>query len=213
MKVGVYFCGCGGGITDRLEEPAICRRLEAIPGVAYVESCAFLCSSDGKEAFRASLEKHQPERVVVAACSPREYESTFRQILAQGGLNPYFLQMVNIREQVVWVTEDPRAATEKTFLLLKAAVARVQLHQPLEKSTLDASPDAIVVGAGPAGLKCALALAEAGRKVTLVEKSPVLGGLPVLYEELFPNLECGPCLIEPLQAELMHGPHAARSNA
>jgi heterodisulfide reductase subunit A len=210
MKVGVYFCGCGGGITDRLEEPAICRRLEAIPGVAYVESCAFLCSADGKQAFRDSLRRHQPDRVVVAACSPREYESTFRQILAQGGLNPYFLQMVNIREQVVWVTEDPRAATEKTFRLLKAAVARVQLHQPLEKRTLDASPDAVVMGAGPAGLKCALALAEAGRKVTLVEKSPVIGGMPVLYEELFPNLECGLCLIEPLRTELMHGPYAGR---
>lgn len=210
MKVGIYFCQCGGAVSGRIDGAELANRLAAVPEVAYFETCGFLCAADGKEAFRASLERHRPDRVVVGACSPREYEGTFRRVLSEAGLNPYFLQMVNLREQVSWVTEDPARATAKACRLLQAAVARVQLHEPLQMTTLEANPDVVVVGAGPGGLKCALALAMAGRKVTLVEKSPVLGGMPVQYEELFPAMECGPCLLEPMQAEVLHGPHASQ---
>jgi len=208
MRVGIYFCQCGGAVSGRIDGAALASQFADLPEVACFETCGFLCAAEGKEWFRESLERQRPDRVVVGACSPREYESTFRNVLSEAGLNPYFLQMVNLREQVSWVTEDPARATAKACRLLKAAVARVQLHEPLEKVTLEAGPDVVVVGAGPGGLKCALALAESGRKVTLVEKSPVLGGMPVQYEELFPAMECGPCLLEPIQAEVLHGPHA-----
>jgi heterodisulfide reductase subunit A len=118
------------------------------------------------------------------------------------------MHMVNIREQVAWVTQDRRAATEKTVRYTRAAVARVQGHVPLEKSEIDVSTDTLVIGAGPAGMKAALTLAEAGRKVVLVEKGPILGGMPVRYDEVFPRMECGPCVLEPFMAEILHGPHS-----
>ena len=130
------------------------------------------------------------------------------QILAEAGINPYLMQMVNIREQVAWVTPDPVAATRKAGTAIRSAMSRVSLQQPLYKKELEASPDVLVIGAGPAGLQCALSLAEAGRKVVLVEKTAALGGMPVLFEELFPTMECGPCLLEPVEAEVLHGDYA-----
>ena len=125
-------------------------------------------------------------------------------------MNPYLLQVVNIREQVAWVTPDPEQATSKAIRAIRAGVARVEQQTPLMERSVDTDPNVVVIGAGPAGLKCAEALARAGRKVTVVEKTAVLGGLPVRYEELFPRLECGPCLLEPMLGEVMHGRSAER---
>jgi heterodisulfide reductase subunit A2 len=208
MRVGIYFCNCGTNISDKVNREAVKEALEKNPAVAYVTDVDFLCSVEGKERLEHELIEKKPDRVVVAACSPREYESAFMQVLAKAGMNPYFLQMVNIREQVSWVTSDPDQATKKATTWIRAAVARVCQHAPLEKKALDACRDVMVIGAGPAGLKAALTLAEAGRKVFLVEKTPVLGGLPVRYEELFPNMECGPCMLEPVLGEILHGDYS-----
>ena len=113
--------------------------------------------------------------------------------------------MVNIREQVAWVTPDKDEATAKTIRLVRSGLDRVEHQQPLASRQLAVATDALIIGAGPAGLKCALALAEAGRKVTIVEKTPILGGKTVLYEELFPAMECGPCLLEPVMDQVLHG--------
>jgi heterodisulfide reductase subunit A len=168
----------------------------------------FLCSEEGKQFLEQDLIENRPDRVVIAACSPREVESVFMQCLQNAGMNPYFVQIANIREQVAWITPDAALATPKACSAIRAAVARVCLHEPLERKELEVCRDVLVVGAGPAGLKAALCLAEAGRKVVLVEKTPVLGGLPVRYEELFPNMECGPCLLEPVMGEVLHGQDA-----
>jgi heterodisulfide reductase subunit A2 len=208
MKVGVYFCNCGSNVSASIDiHRAIAEVAHASPE-SYVAIVDFACSGEGKEFLKSHILENKPERVVIAACSPREYENAFMQVLVQADMNPYFLQMVNIREQVAWVTPDPAQATQKACTWIRGAIARVALHQPLEKKELHASPDALVIGAGPAGLQAALFLAQAGRKVTLVEKTPVLGGLPVRYEELFPTMECGPCLLEPVQAEILHGDYA-----
>jgi len=122
-------------------------------------------------------------------------------------MNPYLMQIVNIREQIAWVTEDPAVATEKAIAAIRGAVCRVRLQQPLEKKQLEVCPDALVIGAGPAGMKAALSLAEAGRSVVLVERTPFIGGLPVRFEDLFPALECAPCMLEPLMGDLLHGEH------
>ncbi|HYA45723.1 MAG TPA: CoB--CoM heterodisulfide reductase iron-sulfur subunit A family protein [Acidimicrobiales bacterium] len=210
MRVGVYFCACGTNITDRIDSEKVSAELRQNPSVAFVRHCEFLCSGEGKDFLREDVKKERPDRVVIAACSPREYEKTFMQAVSEGGLNPYLMQMVNIREHVAWVTPDREQATKKACAQIRAAVARVALHEPLERRQLEACPDVLVIGAGPAGLKCALMLAEAGRKVTLVEKSPVLGGLPVRFGELAPAMECGPCVLEPILAEVLHGDHSER---
>jgi heterodisulfide reductase subunit A len=209
MRTGVYVCSCGTNIAEGIDFDKLREELLRQAGVAYVKPAAYLCAEDGKRFLETDLGAERPERVVIAACSPREYERAFMQVLERAGMNPYFLQMANIREQVAWVTPDAEQATRKACAQTRGAAARVRLHQPLFKTELEVCRDVVVIGAGPAGLKCALALAEAGRKVVLVEKSPVLGGLPVRYEDLFPNMECGPCVLEPVLGEVLHGPHSA----
>ena len=208
MKVGVYFCACGNSVSEKVSHQVVAENLAKVPGVAYVRVVEFLCSEEGKQFLEQDLIEHRPDRVVVAACSPREIESAFMQVLEKAGMNPYLLQVANIREQVAWITEDPEQAARKACAAIRAAVARVGRHEPLERKKLPACRDVLVVGAGPAGLKAALSLAEAGRRVTMVEKSPVIGGMPVRYEELFPNMECGPCLLEPVEGEVLHGEYA-----
>jgi heterodisulfide reductase subunit A len=208
MKVAVYFCRCGGIVADKIDGEALARSLSSLPEVAYVSSVDLACSDDGKAQMVAELRERQPDRVVVIACSPHEHEETFRGVMASAGLNPFLMQMVNAREHIAWVTADAAAATDKALHMTRAALARVCLQSPLERDQIEVNPDILVIGAGPAGLKAALTLAEAGRKVVLVDKQPILGGMPVRYDEIFPKMECGPCVLEPFMAESMHGPHA-----
>jgi heterodisulfide reductase subunit A len=206
MKIAVYLCSCGTIIGERIDLDLLKAAIEKLPDVVYVKSGRFLCSDDGKSFVKTDLEENRPDRVVVAACSPRDHEATFSNILSNAGINPYLLQFVNIREQIAWVTSDKEKALQKAISWVRSAIARVRLHEPLEKEEITASPEVLVIGAGPAGLKAALSLAEAGRKVTLLEKAPLIGGMPVRFEELFPNMECGPCMMEPLMGEIFHGP-------
>ncbi|MBI3987501.1 MAG: CoB--CoM heterodisulfide reductase iron-sulfur subunit A family protein, partial [Lentisphaerae bacterium] len=209
MNIGVYFCNCGTNVSDKIDADEVRRQLQP-SGLSYFQDVPFGCSEDGQAFLERHIKEHRPDRVVIAACSPREHEETFRRVMDRAGLNPYLMQMVNVREHVGWVTTDKAQATRKAVSQLKGALARVRKHEPLEKQFLDVRTEALVIGAGPAGLRAALELAEAGRKVTLVEKMPVLGGMPVLYEEVFPKMECGPCLLEPVLGEVLHGPHASR---
>ena len=181
------------------------RTLAQDADVAYVKTIDLACSEEGKAEIVEELRQRRPERVVVAACSPRDHEETFRTVLDRAGMNPFLVQMANVREQAAWVTSDVDAATRKALALVRAAVARVTEHEPLKRRFLDVSTDVLVIGGGPAGLQAALTLLEAGRRVMLVEKSPILGGLPVRCEELFPKLECAPCVLEPLIAEALRG--------
>jgi heterodisulfide reductase subunit A2 len=208
VKTGVYFCNCGTNISEKIDPDNVRRSLEARPDLAYFKAVDFLCSEAGVTFMEKDLRENSPERVVVAACSVRDHEETFRGVLRQADRNPFLMQMVNIREHVAWVTERKDQATEKAVRYIRAAMSRVKHHEPIEVQQMEVSPDVLIIGGGPAGLKAALSLAEAGRRVCLVEKAPMLGGLPVMYEEVFPNLECGPCMLEPVLAEILHGPHA-----
>jgi heterodisulfide reductase subunit A len=203
MKIGVYFCKCGTNVAEKVDPEKIQQQVLDIPGVHYFKTSDYLCSEEGKNFLEQDLKQEKPDRVVVAACSPRDYEKTFRECLAKCEINPYLMQMTNLREQVAWVTSDPVEASKKALSYIRAAAARVVHQAPLEEKEIDVSPEVLVVGGGPAGLKAALAIAKSGRKVVLVEKTPVLGGMPVRYEELFPNLECGPCMLEPVLAEVL----------
>jgi len=205
MKIGVYLCKCGNNISEKIDAEEVRTKLD-MPGTEVrFRTIDFMCSEEGKEAIENDLASEKPDRVVLAACSPRDHESTFMRVLSKAGINPYLMQMVNVREHIAWVTEDRDKATTKATRYIQAAMNRVRLHDPLEKREIDICPDVLVIGAGPAGLKTSLAIAGSGRKVVLVEKSPVIGGMPVRYEELFPGMECGPCMLEPLMGDILHG--------
>ena len=205
MKTAVYFCNCGTNISDKINPEKVEDAVKKKNGDVIFKTFGFLCSEEGKEFLRKDIIDNAVDAVVIPACSPRDHEKTFMNVLSAAGVNPYMMQMVNIREQIAWVTEDGEKAAAKAVRYINAAISRVNLQEPLEKKEIDISPDAVLVGAGPAGLKAALSLAEAGRKVTVVEKSPTIGGLPVRYEEIFPNMECGPCMLEPIMGEALHG--------
>jgi heterodisulfide reductase subunit A2 len=205
MKIAIYFCECGNIISEKIDIERVKERICQLPDVSYFKKVGLACSSDGKNFLAEDLKKEKPDRVIIAACSPRAHENTFKKILSEAGINPYYLQMANVREQIAWVIEDKLEATAKAISYLKAAIFRARLHKPLEKIEIDMSTDVIVIGAGPAGLLSALNLAKAGRKVVIVEKTPLIGGAPVKFEEVFPNLECGPCMLEPVMNDVLHG--------
>lgn len=203
-RIGVYICSCGTNISENLDIDQLVRFSSGLENVAYVKTHALLCSEDGKSHISDDIIKEKPDRIVIVACTPKEHEKTFRNVLRKAGINPYLFQMVNVREQVAWVTADKQTATEKAKAYIRAAVRRVALHEPLEKKEIECNPDVLVIGAGPAGMEAALTLAKAGRKVFLVEKNSFIGGRVARYEEVFPKLECASCMLEPKMDEMLH---------
>lgn len=205
MKTGIYLCGCGSLLSDVISAEAVRENIGPLPDDSFVATVDFVCSEAGEAAFVAALEQDAPDRVVIAACSPRDHEATFRRCLAKGGINPYLLQIVNLREQITWVTPEPAEALGKAVRALRGAVARLQQQEALTDIEREICPDILVIGAGPAGIKAALALAGAGRRVLLVERGASIGGLPVLFEKVFPAMECAACMLEPAMMELLLG--------
>ena len=204
IRVGVYICSCGTNISDNIDIDELVQFSSGLENADYVKVNKLLCSENGKNFLAEDIIKEKPDRVVIVACTPKEHEKTFRNVLQKAGVNPYLFQMVNIREQVAWVTSDKSAATEKANSYIRAAVKRVTLHEALEKKEIDCNTDVLVLGAGPAGMEAALMLAKAGRKVYLVEKNSFIGGRVARYEEVFPKMECASCMLEPMMDEILH---------
>jgi heterodisulfide reductase subunit A len=204
LRVGVYICSCGTNISDNIDIDELVRFSSSLDNVGYVKVNKLLCSEDGRNYLAEDIIKEKPDRVVIAACTPKEHEKTFRNVLLKAGLNPYLFQMVNIREQVAWVTSSKTDATGKAKSYIRAAVRRVAFHEPLEKKEIDCNTDVLVIGAGPAGMEAALVLARAGRKVCLVERNSFIGGRVARYEEVFPKMECASCMLEPKMDEVLH---------
>jgi heterodisulfide reductase subunit A len=175
-KIGVYICNCGTNIAKVVDCEAVRDFVSTLPRVAVARTYKYMCSNPGQELIVQDIKEQGLERVVVAACSPRMHERTFRNALQAAGLNPYMLEMANIREQCSWVHDDPQAATEKAKALTQAAIRRVAHHEALEQMTVDMCPNTLVIGAGIAGLTAALELAESGQKVFLLDKQDHPGG-------------------------------------
>jgi len=203
-RIGVYLCECGTNIADGVDLDEVESFAASLPGVATVKRNPLLCSEEGRQFLADDLQAGELDRIVVAGCSPKEHEATFQKVCATAGLNPYYSHLANIRELAAWATEDKALATAKAKSYLHAAVRRVARHQPLEVREIDAVADALVIGGGVAGIEAALVLAQKGRQVTLVERSPHIGGQVLKCDEIFPNMECSSCMLEPKLDELLH---------
>jgi heterodisulfide reductase subunit A len=166
-----------------------------------------MCSDPGQELIKADIGEHNLTRIVVASCSPLLHEHTFREATAQGGLNPYYFQMVNIREHDSWVHLDRQAATDKAKDLIRAAIRRVVLHQPLERKQVPIHPDVLILGGGIAGIHAALTLANAGKHVYLVEREPTIGGHMAKFDKTFPTLDCAACILTPKMTAVKNHPN------
>jgi len=194
-KIGIYMCECGTNIAEKVDIDKVITALSTVKDVAIVDKYKLLCSGDGQEYLKQSIEEHGLTHVVIAACSPKQHEVTFMNVCEQAGLNPQLSQLVNIREQCAWVTPDGAQATEKAIRLIMAGVNRVRYHAALEKRAVDSNPDVLVIGGGIAGIKAANVLAAPDRKVYLVEKDASLGGKVKSFSTLFTNMDSGSKLV------------------
>jgi len=190
MKIGVYICHCGSNIAGVVDVAEVARWAATLPDVAVARDYRFMCSSLGQELIQKDIQELGLDRVVVAACTPRMHEPTFQRAVAGAGLNSYYFEMANIREQCSWAHDDPTVATEKAKALVEAAVMRVRYHQPLFASRVRINPATLVVGGGIAGIQASLELANAGYPVYLVEREPSIGGRMAQLDETFPTLDC-----------------------
>jgi heterodisulfide reductase subunit A len=197
VRVGFYVCHCGTNIAATVDVKALAAYAASLPRVAVSRDYKYMCSDPGQALIEQDIAEHKLNRVVVASCSPLLHESTFRRALARAGLNPFLLQMVNIREHVSWVHLDRGAATEKAQDLVRAAVRRISLHKPLQKRRVEINPSVLVVGGGIAGIHAALTLAQAGKQVYLVEREPTIGGHMAMFDKTFPTLDCAACILTP----------------
>jgi heterodisulfide reductase subunit A len=190
-RIGVYVCHCGLNIAGVVDCADVADYASTLDGVVVAVHDGYCCSEPGQARIRADIAGHKLDRVVVASCSPRLHEPTFRQCLTQGGLNPYLLEMANLREQCSWVhAHDPQAATAKAKDLVRSSVARAAMLAPRHELEVPLTQATLVIGGGVAGIQSALDLADAGFKVVLVEKEPSLGGVMARLDKTFPTMDC-----------------------
>ena len=197
VRIGFYICHCGTNIAGVVDVAEVARYAETLPGVAVSRHYNYMCSDPGQELIQRDIQDHGLNRVVVASCSPLLHERTFRKAVEKGGLNPFLFQMVNIREHDSWVHTDRASATAKAKDLVRAAIRRVAFHQPLETKRVPIHGDVLIVGGGIAGIHAALTLADAGKRVYLVEREPSIGGHMAKFDKTFPTLDCAACILTP----------------
>ena len=207
IRIGVYICHCGLNIAGTIDVKAVCEYAKTLPNVALARTYKYMCSDPGQEMIINDIAEFGLNRIVVAACSPNLHEVTFRGALQRAGLNPYFFQMVNIREHASWVHDDKEAATAKAKDQVRAAVARVQFHKPLERKRFPVEQSVLVVGGGIAGITAALNIANSGKHVYLVEREPSIGGHMAKYDKTFPTLDCAACILTPKMSEVREHPN------
>jgi len=201
-KIGVYICHCGTNIAATVDCEELARFAGTLPGVKVARDYRYLCSDPGQDLIKNDIRDLSIDRVVVAACSPRMHEVTFRNAVSSEGLNPYFLNIGNIREQCSWVHKDREKATDKAKQILRAAVARVLRQEALTARKVEIKPSGLVVGAGIAGIQAALTMANEGMKVSLIERAPYIGGHMAQLDKTFPTLDCASCIFTPKTVEV-----------
>jgi heterodisulfide reductase subunit A len=206
-RIGVFICHCGTNIASKVNIAEVVDFASKLDNVIVAKDYKFMCSDPGQQLIRDNIKEHDLNRVVVASCSPLMHEPTFRGVTSEGGLNPFYFQMSNIREHVSWVTEDPEKATKKAKALISAAVRRVALHDPLMKKEVPVRPEILILGGGIAGIQAALTYANSGKKVYLVEKQSSIGGHMSMLDKTFPTLDCSACILTPKMSEVGKHPN------
>jgi len=198
-KIGVYVCHCGTNIAGVVDVEDVTRYVATLPNVVVAKNYLYMCSAPAQAMIKEDVEKHRLNRVVVASCSPRMHELTFRKVCEESGLNPYLFEMANIREQVAWVhVSEPKKATRKAKDLIRMSVARARLLEPLQKREVNVTRRALIVGAGISGMRAALDLAQRGFDVYLIEKAPYVGGRMAQLDRLYPTGEYALDVLKPL---------------
>lgn len=191
LRIGVFVCDCGSNIAGAVDTEALRVYAETLPGVIAAIRNKYTCSDPGQGEIQKAIAKHNINRVVVASCSPASYEQIFRNCIKGAGLNPYLLEMANIREHCAWVTPNDReAATRKAKGIVKVAVARASWLVEQQEEKVPVTDAVLVIGGGVAGIQASLDLADAGHKVYLVEKKPSIGGIMAQLDKVYPDIEC-----------------------
>jgi len=196
-KIGVYICHCGMNIAPKVDVEAAVEFAKELDHVSIAREYKFMCSNPGQELIKNDIKELGLNRVVVASCSPRMHEPTFRKACEKAGINPHYFQMANIREHSSWVTRDSEKATAKAKDLVAAAVARVAYHRPLHSREIAVKKSILVIGGGIAGMQSAISAADSGYKVYLVEREPSIGGHMSKFDKTFPTLDCAACIMTP----------------
>ena len=197
MRIGVFVCHCGSNIAGTVDVAELAKRALTLKDVVHAENLMYTCSEPGQAAIQTAIQEKKLDRVIVTACSPHMHEVTFRRCVEKGGLNPYLFEMGNIREHCSWIHTDMPVATEKAWDILKMSVAKARRLEPLFSNEVDIIKDVLVIGGGVAGIQAALDLADAGLKVTIVEKQTTIGGVMAKLDKTFPTIDCSACILTP----------------
>ena len=206
IRTGVYICHCGLNIAGVVNVEEVARYARTLPNVVVSRHYRYMCSDPGQDLIKNDIKKLGLNRVVIASCSPRMHELTFRKAVEDGGLNPYLYEHANIREHCSWVHDDKKLATNKAKDLVRAAVRRVYYHEPLVIKEAPLNPNVLVVGGGIAGMQAALDIANGQNKVYLVERDPSIGGHMIQLDRTFPTLDCSECILTPKMSDVGHHP-------
>ena len=200
-KIGVFVCWCGSNIAATVDVEAVAEAMKSEPGVVYSTNYQYMCSAAGQKLIQDAIKKYKLDGIAVCSCSPRMHEATFRRTAEGAGLNPYMVEIANIREQCSWIHKDRTEATAKAIVLAKAAVAKLRNDAPLQAGTSEVVKRCLVIGGGIAGIQTALDVADAGYEVDIVEQRPTIGGRMAQLDKTFPTLDCAACILTPKMVE------------
>ena len=201
QRIGVFVCHCGSNIAATVDVSKVAEMALMEPGVVHAEDYQYMCSEAGQAKIAAAIQEKGLTGIVVCSCSPRMHEATFRKAAERAGLNPYMVEIANIREHCSWIHKDMEEATKKAVILMRAAVAKVNLNTPLQAGESRVTKRALVIGGGIAGIQTALDIADAGYEVDIVEKTPSIGGRMSQLDKTFPTLDCSACILTPKMVE------------
>ncbi len=205
-KIGVFVCWCGSNIAETVDVKRAAETIAKIPGVVYSVDYKYMCSDPGQDMVKNAIKEYNLTGVVVASCSPRMHEKTFRKAASEAGLNPYMLEMANIREHCSWVHDNKEEATQKAIDLIRMMVEKVKRNKPLQNIKIPVTKKALVIGGGVTGIQAALDIAAGGIPVILLEREPSIGGHMSMLDETFPTLDCSQCILTPKMVEVAQNP-------